>query len=92
MPAPRFFRLAVRLPYYAGAMQARVLAEQERGHGGPRYDSTPEVNEHGVDMRHNMAAAKAAAKGLKHDDGKVKYVPAEVFLAMPEVQGERVTV
>lgn len=30
MPAPRFFKLAWRLPAYAGVMQSRALAEQQR--------------------------------------------------------------
>lgn len=93
MPAPRFFRLALRIPYYAGAMQAKIMAEQERLETpSARTTDTPQISAEGVDMRHNMAAAKAAAKGLKNDDGEVKYVPASVFVSLPEVQGEYVQV
>jgi hypothetical protein len=46
------------------------------------------------DMRHNMAAAKHAAKlaGFPNDDGEVRYVTAEVFILMPGVQAERTTI
>ena len=95
MPARRFFRLALRTPYYQGAMQAKVLAETEGQQGGTRSvgsTAAPEVSPEGVDMRHNMAAAKAAGKGLKEGSNEVSYVPASVFVRMPEVQAEHVTV
>lgn len=45
----------------------------------------------GVDMRHNMAAAKAAAKGakLKEGDDEVKVIPASAWVAQFPGLGER---
>lgn len=88
MSAPRFFRLALRTPYYQGAMQAKVMAEQERQEKeqpqrGARYSSSPEISSSGVDMRHNMAAAKAAAKGLKGANAEeVRVVPTTTWMSM----------
>lgn len=86
--------LALRLFYYQGALQGLAMLEEEGGTPTrDRYNgakSPPQYNEAGVDMRHNAVAAKAAAKGLKNDNGEVKYVPASVFLSLPEVQAEYV--
>lgn len=76
--------MTIRLFFYQGALQFRASEENEdqdetayTGRGVPRTTSN------GVDMRHNMVAAKAAAKGVKGgDDGEVKVVPAAQWMAM----------
>ena len=89
LPLDMFTAKALRLFFYQGVLQVRAAEEEDRGDqaGTIMYDTqdAPQISDSGVDMRHNMAAAKAAARGLKNDDGEIQYVPAEVFLAMPEV-------
>lgn len=89
LPVDVFMAKALRLFFYQGVLQYRASEEEEASdQTGVRYASdgrAPQVTGSGVDMRHNMAAAKAAARGLKDDDGEIQYVPAEVFLALPEV-------
>lgn len=88
MPAPRFFRLARRMPYYQGSMQYRVTEAQEEL---DPIRGNVEVRDPGGDseMRHNAAAAKAAGKGLKDGD-QISYVPLSVFMNMAGGDGEYV--
>lgn len=78
--------MALRLFYYQGVLQARAAEEAEdQGLGPSAYNApqgAPQINSTGVDMRHNMAAAKAAAKGLKGANAEqVSVVPIEAWLA-----------
>ena len=81
LPLVRLVVLARRLFFYQGTLQYRALeAQQEQEQGGGQANrntsSSHQVTRDGVDMRHNMAAAKAAAKGLKGENAEeVKVVP-----------------
>lgn len=94
LPLDRFMSLSRRLFYYQGALQARAMEEQEsRDQDSHQYHvkGTPDLNGHGVDMRHNMAAAKAAARGLKEGDDEVKVIPASMWMAQFPGLGEQTT-
>lgn len=90
LPVDMFLAKALRLFFYQGVMQYRASEEEEASdQAGSRYDhqGAPQVTGSGVDMRHNMAAAKAAAKSVKGykegtGDDEVKVLPAATWMAM----------
>jgi hypothetical protein len=80
-----FLAKALRLFFYQGVLQYRATAEEEASTdqvAGYTDNSAPQITSSGVDMRHNMAAAKAAAKGLKKGDDEIKVLPAATWMAM----------
>lgn len=87
LPVDEFLAKSMRLFYYQGVLQGRAAEEddQQMDQAGTRYtpSDAPTITSSGVDMRHNAAAAKSAAKGLKEgDSGEVSVVPATQWMAL----------
>lgn len=87
-PLYEFVAKARRLFYYQGALQYRAMEAQEAQEQDPlqgnvEVRSGHQITRDGVDMRHNWAAAKSAAKGLKGTNAEeVKMVPAVQWMSM----------
>lgn len=80
LPLDQLVVMARRLFFYQGALQYRAMEAQEEQEQGSTVtrdtSSSHQATRDGVDMRHNMAAAKAAAKGLKGENAEeIKMVP-----------------
>lgn len=85
-PLHEFVAMARRLFFYQGSLQYRAVEAQEADGQGQvqRHQQYTDPSQESVDMRHNMVAAKAAAKGagLKEGDDEVRVVPAATWVGL----------
>lgn len=86
LPLDQLVVMARRLFFYQGALQYRAMEAQEgQGQGQVQtHQRYTDPDQQEVDMRHNMVAAKAAAKGagLKEGDDEVRVVPAATWVGL----------